>query len=53
MISKLLGREPGQFVFVTCTLCGFTETYDLSVYARLNGPSEVDREPEASSAQSA
>lgn len=32
-LSTLFHREPGEFVFVTCALCGYTEVYDLAVYA--------------------
>ncbi|MCX8036011.1 MAG: zinc ribbon domain-containing protein [Candidatus Sumerlaeia bacterium] len=34
LLPELLIRGGGRYRFVTCTLCGYTEIYDLSVYAR-------------------
>ncbi len=53
MFSKLLRREPGEFAFVTCTLCGYTETYDLAVYARLTDRAKQEAESKAASTQQA
>lgn len=33
-LSKFLPIHPGKYLFVTCTLCGYTEIYDLAVYAK-------------------
>ena len=32
-VSQLLPLNPGKYIFLTCALCGYTEVYDLSVYA--------------------
>jgi predicted nucleic-acid-binding Zn-ribbon protein len=32
-LPELLIRGGGKYRFVTCTLCGYTEIYDLSIYA--------------------
>lgn len=37
-ISRLFLRSPGTYAFVTCTLCGYTEIYDLAIYGRAEQP---------------
>lgn len=32
-ISKFFQRPPGRYALVTCPLCGYSEIYDLAVYA--------------------
>jgi len=39
IFPELLTRGGGKYRFVTCSLCGYTEVYDLSVYAK-NAASE-------------
>jgi len=34
ILPDLLIREGGKYRFVTCSLCGYTEMYDMAIYAR-------------------
>jgi predicted nucleic-acid-binding Zn-ribbon protein len=34
ILPDLLIRGGGKYRFVTCSLCGYTEMYDLSIYAK-------------------
>ncbi|KPL11830.1 hypothetical protein AMJ85_02825 [candidate division BRC1 bacterium SM23_51] len=34
ILSELLIRGGGKYQFVTCSLCGYTEIFDLAVYAK-------------------
>lgn len=39
-LPELLIRGGGKYRFVTCTLCGYTEIYDLSIYAKNHEPAK-------------
>jgi predicted nucleic-acid-binding Zn-ribbon protein len=45
----LFGITGGRYLFLTCTLCGYTEMFDLAVYARSRetGKEEADAVQEA------
>lgn len=34
LLPDILARGGGRYRFVTCSLCGYTEIYDLAVYAK-------------------
>jgi predicted nucleic-acid-binding Zn-ribbon protein len=34
ILPELLTRGGGKYIFLTCSLCGYTEIYDLALYAR-------------------
>ena len=31
--EKLLGGHPDKYLFISCSLCGYTETYNLKIVA--------------------
>lgn len=36
---KLFNKNaPGKYLFLTCTLCGYTEIFDLALYAKAQAP---------------
>lgn len=43
ILSELLIRGGGKYRFVTCSLCGYTEIYDQSVYVK-NSASETAKD---------
>jgi len=45
ILPELLARGGGRYRLVTCGLCGYTEIYDLAVYAKK--PAVETRENEA------
>lgn len=32
--SQILPLKRGKYIFLTCALCGYTEVYDLALYAK-------------------
>lgn len=44
ILPELLGRGGGKYRLVTCSLCGYTEIYDLSVYAKNQTPQVAEGE---------
>jgi len=38
ILPDLLTRGGGKYRFVTCSLCGYTEVYDMAIYARKTKP---------------
>jgi predicted nucleic-acid-binding Zn-ribbon protein len=50
-LSTILMRSPGVYAFVSCALCGYTEIYDLAVYARLSASETAKTEADAPTAQ--
>jgi predicted nucleic-acid-binding Zn-ribbon protein len=44
ILPELLVRGGGAYRFVTCSLCGYTEMYDLSIYATNPAPKAVENE---------
>ncbi|OPZ21260.1 MAG: hypothetical protein BWZ10_00538 [candidate division BRC1 bacterium ADurb.BinA364] len=43
-LSNLMRMRVGaRYLFVSCTLCGFTETYDMAVLARVEETKRVKR----------
>jgi len=44
ILPELLIRGGGKYLFITCSLCGYTEIYDQALYARNELPEEGQTE---------
>ena len=44
ILPDLLVGGGGKYRFVTCSLCGYTEIYDLAIYLANPAPEAVEKE---------
>jgi len=44
ILPELLIRGGGTYRFITCSLCGYTEIYDLAICAKNSAPAPVKDE---------